>query len=231
VIEEAVILASGKATRMNGTFKWLTPIGEEMTIARYQIKWLLAQGIKRIYVTVNAEHPPITDPFVASLLGRYVELVVESNPTGDEPSAKKALACTTTDCLPVINGDVITDLNLARMPRAPSIMLVHPRSPWGVFHEDGDYKIIEEKPVLPIWVSGGIYCFTREHGDEMTDEGSLAQNIVPAMLKKRRMAVYKHTGLWHAVENWKDAEEARKILARATKQDPGRTAVMTALPH
>ncbi|GAI02665.1 unnamed protein product, partial [marine sediment metagenome] len=57
---------------------------------------------------------------------------------------------------------------------------------------------------------GGIYKFPRAIKDELVDDGSLARNIVPKLIRERRMSFYKHSGRWLGIETSKDLREAEE---------------------
>ncbi|GAJ11084.1 unnamed protein product, partial [marine sediment metagenome] len=118
----------------------------------------------------------------------------------DEGGLKRALDYIEGNETYVVNCDIITDLPLRMLP-APGIALVHPRSPWGVFGEDGEFQ---EKPILPIWVSGGIYKFPTSIKDNLVYEGNLANNIVPGLIRDGKMGYFKYDGMWQAIETSKD---------------------------
>lgn len=217
-MNEAIILAGGLGKRMGSNQpKWLTPIGGT-TIAGYQTEWLMSQGIKRLYITINKQFTHIRYRYV---LREHEVIIWEDELSGDEGSLKGALDYLEGDDALVINCDILTDLDLSLLPPAPALVVVHPRAPWGVLSElvHGDNMTIrypdwalEEKPILPIWVSSGIYYFPKSIRDELVDNGMLAENIIPKLLKEGRLNIYKHEGLWHAIETPKDVEEASRIL-------------------
>jgi len=212
-IREAIILAGGLGKRMGDSKlpKWLTPIKTDITIAYYQLGWLEKQGIEKIYVTINKHFSPLS-----FACGWKHQIIWEEELNGDEGSLKGALNHVESKDLLIINCDILTDLDLAKLPTAPALVVVHPRAPWGVLKETPIHEYIiysiKEKPVLPLWVSSGIYCFPKAIKDELVDNGMLAENIIPKLLKEGRMNVFKHRGLWHAIETPKDVEEAEKIL-------------------
>ena len=210
-IREAIILGGGLGKRMGDSKlpKWLTSIKADITIAFYQLSWLEKQGIEKVYVTMNKRFSPLSFAWEWKH-----QIIWEEELNGDEGSLKGALNHVKSKDLLIINCDILTDLDLAKLPAAPALVVVHPRAPWGVLKETPIHSSysIEEKPVLPLWVSSGIYRFPKAIKDELVDNGMLAENIIPKLLKEGRMNVFKHEGLWHAIETPKDVEEAKKIL-------------------
>ena len=199
---QAIILAGGLAERIyplaTDRPKWLLPIGNS-TIANYQLEWLKKNEILEVFVTVNQRLAPIVENY-SYPDGIKVNFIHEEEPIGDEGGLKRALDYIEGDETYVVNCDIITDLPLQMLP-APGIALVHPRSPWGVFGEDSEFQ---EKPILPIWVSGGIYKFPTSIKDELVDEGTLAYNIVPRLIRDGKIGYFRYDGMWQAIETSKD---------------------------
>lgn len=199
---QAIILAGGLGQRLypltKDIPKWLLEIGSA-TIANYQLDWLKRNDIESVLVTLSkgfvntAKSRPYND-------GIDISFVPEERPVGDEGGLKRALEYINGSEVYVVNCDVLTDLPLKMIP-APGIALVHPRAPWGVYYDDG---VFEEYPILPIWVSAGIYKFPRAIRDELVDEGKLANNIVPKLIKEGRMSFFKYSGRWRSIETHKD---------------------------
>ena len=200
---QAIILAGGLGERLYPLTgvkpKWLLPLGDG-TIADYQLEWLKKNGIEEVFVTVNRNHALITENYPYPE-GIKIKFIHEKNPVGDEGGLKRALDYVQADKVFVVNCDIITDLPLAEMLSAPSIALVHPRSSWGVFGDDGTF---EEYPILPIWVSAGIYSFPRSIRHELVDEGKLALNIIPKLIRDGRMSFFRYGGSWQSIETIKD---------------------------
>ena len=221
---EAIILAGGLARRMgdNSFPKWLTPVGNA-TIAEIQLVWLRANGITKVLCTLNERYRiPEFSPF--SWSGLQLGFLWEKEPVGDEGGLNAALEYAEDEVVLVVNGDVLTDLPLSRLPPPPAMVVVHPRAPWGVVQQivypDGHWRglpthAIAEKPLLSIWVNSGIYCFPRSIRGELVSRGNLAHNILPKLLGEGQLKVVPHEGLWLAIETVKDAEEAAARVKEA----------------
>ncbi|MBU0964691.1 NDP-sugar synthase [Patescibacteria group bacterium] len=240
-MRECIILAGGLGKRMeNDLPKWVTPIGKDTTIAQYQLEWLVKNGVKQVFVTVNRQFWLPNMNWVTIIprnlrVSVNLQFTIEEEPIGDEAGLKRALGWFKEDIVEedilVVNCDILTDLDLSLLPTAPALVVVHPRSPWGVLEEtttrpgkqvaETIYEYtgpevttysLQEKPILPILVSSGIYYFSKSIKNELVDNGMLAENIIPKLMKKGRLNIYKHDGLWHAIETPKDLEEASRIL-------------------
>lgn len=186
------------------TPKWLIPYGNR-TIADYQLKWLDENGVNKVIVTLNRKYALAFKPPHCPA-GIRLEIHYEEKPTGDEGSLKEALKYTSSDEVYVVNCDILTDLSLNMVGETPALVLVHPQSPWGVYYDDGNFT---EKPVLPLWVSSGIYKFPKSIREELADGGMLARNIIPKLLMEKRLNLAKYNGYWKAIETQKDLANAQ----------------------
>jgi NDP-mannose synthase len=170
----AIILAGGKGTRLKpftASFpKPLVPIGD-VPILEILLTKLKNAGITDITLTLGhlaeliqaylSQRPQLMD-------GLTVRYVRESEPTGTAGSL--SLVDGLTDTFFVINGDVLTSLNLARMldfhrhQNAALTVAAHrieSRCEFGVIQtgEDGSVNAYVEKPVRTDFVSMGIYLY------------------------------------------------------------------------
>lgn len=224
-MKEGIILAGGLGKRMGNQDKpkWLTQV-EDVTIAVLQSRWLRANGVTQIYVTLSRQYFDNLADIVDVFNECGTCLLWEDRPIGDEGGLKRALEYLKGAEAVVCNCDILTDLPLSVLPLAPALVVVHPRSPWGVLREKIDFDgrgwpyqlaFFEEKPLLPIWASAGIYRFPKSIRDELVDEGEIARNIVPKLLGEGRLHILKYEGRWLAIETPKDLEGAKEFVEHA----------------
>ncbi len=119
MIDTALILAAGLGTRLAPLSalraKAALPVAGEALI-RHQVRWLAAAGVRR--VMVNLHHLPAT---VTAELGHGDDLGVsvryswEPQVLGSAGGPRQAFDLLDTDQLIVVNGDTITDLDLAAL--------------------------------------------------------------------------------------------------------------------
>jgi NDP-mannose synthase len=170
----AVILAGGKGTRLQpftASFpKPLMPVGE-VPILEILLTKLKNSGITDITLTLGhlaeliqaylSQRPQLMD-------GLNINYVREQEPTGTAGSL--SLVDGLTDTFFVINGDVLTSLNLARMldfHRRQGAALtvaahsIESRCEFGVIQTgaDGFVNAYVEKPARTDFVSMGIYLY------------------------------------------------------------------------
>lgn len=173
----AVILAGGYGSRMmpltTRTPKHLLPIGDEPVIA-HQLRRLAAAGVDSVTLA-TAHH---AEAFLPALghgerFGLHLRYTREPEPRGTGGALKHACAGLTLhpdDALVVINGDLVSDHDLAAHVRAhvhagAPLATIHARpvddaSAFGLLHLDGDrITRFEEKPAgAPAgFVNAGTY--------------------------------------------------------------------------
>jgi len=169
---KAVILAGGKGRRLlpyTAVFpKPLVPIGEEPILAII-IDQLRRAGFEHIILAVGHLAGLIQAYFGdGSQFGVRIEYSRETAPLGTAGPLSQ-LSCLDDDFL-VMNGDVLTDLNLAqlmsshRAAGAIGTIAVFRKTvdvSLGVLTLDGGDHVVgyEEKPTLHYLASTGIYCF------------------------------------------------------------------------
>lgn len=119
MIDTAIVLAAGLGTRLaplsSVRAKAALPVGGEAIIRR-QIRWLAAAGVRR--VVVNLHHRPST---ITEALGHGDDLGVEVRYSwerqvlGSAGGPRQALDLVDAERVIIVNGDTLTDLNLAAL--------------------------------------------------------------------------------------------------------------------
>ncbi len=171
----AVIMAGGEGRR-------LRPITEHLPkpmvkvagrpILERLVLHLVSFGIRYVFLAVNYMREVIEDHFQdGGRFGCRIEYLHEAEPLGTGgPLA--LLPPAAPDPVVVLNGDLVTQVNLDRMLTAHGrgrfvatlgIRRYSHRVPFGCIDVDGEtVSRIEEKPVLTRWVNAGIYVLGAE---------------------------------------------------------------------
>lgn len=94
---------------------------------------------------------------------------------------------------------------------------VHLPTTFGIVEADdsGLIQSFREKPVLPGFINGGFFCFTREifdfiDGDTTVLEGEPLRRIA----QLGRLGMVPHTGFWHAMDHYKDYQTLNDLWKR-----------------
>ena len=84
---------------------------------------------------------------------------------------------------------------------------VHLPTTFGIVEaaDSGQVASFREKPVLPGYINGGFFCFTREIFNYLPgDSTSLEDQPFRQLVQLGRIGMVPHTGFWHAMDHFKD---------------------------
>jgi len=229
---KAIILSGGQGLR-------LRPLTEDRPkplievngrpIAEHQIEWLVkGSGVDEIVFACGYKWDKLRDHFGSDFHGVSIKYSVEEAPLGTGGAIKKALSMFPEDeAAAVVNGDVLTDLPLARLVDshqkaggvAVTMLLVPYKSRFGVVHID-KLKMVrgfEEKPAFPdVWINGGAYVMSvRKTLKYLPDEGDIERASFPKMVDHGDLASYPYYGEWWYIDSVKDLKEVEVSLKSA----------------
>jgi len=229
---KAVIQAGGKGTRLHPyTFvlpKPLMPVGED-TVIQVLLKWLRRWDIQEVCVTTGHMGDLIR---IHCGDGSQYELDIvysqEPEPLGTIGPLhlhKDQL----TDTFLVLNGDLITDLDLRSFIRchkeAGAMVTVavteqKVETNLGVIDApNGRIVDFREKPQLEFLVSMGIYCM-EPSVFELIPRGipfGFDDLMNVALTREEPVHVYRHQGLWMDLGREKDLYQAQQKFVREYK--------------
>ena len=227
----AIILAGGQGLRLRpyteDNPKPLVPVNGR-PIAELQIEWLKkSANIDSVTFLCGYRWERLKEHFGTSHNGISVDYSVEETPLGTGGAIKKALQSIPSEeeNVVVMNGDVITDLDLANMvkshttpatPSSASILLVPYKSRFGIVYID-KLKVIrkfEEKPVFPdVWINGGIYVINvKKISKHLPEMGDIERETFPKLVTYGEVTGYPFYGFWSYIDTVKDLQEAESQL-------------------
>ena len=217
---EAIILAGGKAERLGeaarGRPKALVDIGGRPLIA-YQLASLATAGVDRVIISCAAG----AGELFADLSGAELEIVEEPEPLGRGGGLRYAAARRhESGPLYALNGDELVDVDfralLAQHERtgpAATITVAQVRSPFGVVELDEDVVLgFREAPLLPEWVSCGIYVLDEEALERLPERGDHETSTFPELAAEQRLRAFRHEGIWLTVNTPKDLRRAEEYV-------------------
>lgn len=220
---KAVILAGGFGKRLKPlTDDRPKPMVEilEKPIVAWQIEWLRLNGIDELILCVGYMRERIMDYLGnGSRYSVSIYYVVEDEPLGTGGAIKNARQLLNgEERFIVVNGDIITDLNIARMVMMQnnSIAVVPLPSPYGIVEMSSDARItgFKEKPKLDqFWINAGVYCLNHDVLAYLPDKGSIEYDTFPQLARKGMLYAVKYKDVyWRSIDTHKDIEEASKEL-------------------
>jgi len=221
---EALILAGGKAERLGdaaqGRPKPLVPVAGR-PLAAYQVARLAEAGVSRVIVACAQGNEA---SFVSELggIGPEIAAVGEAQPLGRGGGLRLA-ASLRRESGPVfaLNGDELLGIDLrdllerhrARGPAA-TIVVSQVRSPFGVVEVDDDDVVtgFSEAPLLPQWVSSGVYVLDDECIARLPERGDHEETTFPELAAEDKLAAYRNTSFWLTVNTPKQLREAEEFV-------------------
>ncbi|MCH8065363.1 MAG: nucleotidyltransferase family protein [Chloroflexi bacterium] len=222
----AIILAGGKGERLRPLTadrpKSMVPLGGK-PILEHQLLWLRDGGVTDVVIACGYLHQVIQDYFQdGRTLGLRLQYSVEDEPLGRGGALKLGYRQVPEGEPFVIatNGD-----NVIRQPLAPMIrqhqrtgavgtlLLVQLRSPYGIVKQRGKRITgFEEKPLLPHWLSGGVYVLGPEFFAGLPDVGDHEDRLFPRLAAAGRLYAFRSHSYWKAIDTVKDLKEAEAAL-------------------
>lgn len=229
MIKHAIILAGGKGERLRPyTDKLPKPMIPVLgrPLIEYQIVWLKKQGIEHIVFACGYKHKKIQDYLKdGSGWGMKFDYTIEEIPLGRGGAFKNALKFIPEDVQVVIgaNGDELTGEPLQPMVEAHvksevlgTLLLIPLVSPFGIVELDKDNFItgFEEKPVLPHWISAGVYILNRAIINLFPDVGDHEDTTFPLLAKQGKLLGYPAKTGRTTINTVKELNEATKNLPK-----------------
>jgi NDP-sugar pyrophosphorylase family protein len=224
---KAVILAGGYGKRLRPlTTEKPKPLIEiaKKPILAIQFEWLKNYSINEAILCVGFLKEKIIE-YVGNgkRFGIRVGYAVEEEPLGTGGALLNSeLLLRGDDRFIVLNGDVITDLDLSKLMGHPDkslgvIALVPLRSPYGVvmINDKDEIKEFKEKPVLKdFWINAGVYCLNHDVFEYLPEKGDIETTAFPKLAEEKKLGAAKYPNcFWRAIDVQKDIEEAERDLS------------------
>ncbi|MBU7015737.1 MAG: cupin domain-containing protein [Theionarchaea archaeon] len=227
------ILCGGYGTRLRPltqeTPKPLIELREGYTILDKQLLHFKTAGITHIYMLAGYLHEKIHERYSKSWDGLTIEYLIEEKPGGTLYALNNLFQATEKDAI-IMNGDIVTDINLKEMvnhcTEHEMFMYVAPLvSPFGVV-ELSDSRVIsfKEKPILPHHINGGIYVipFSLRRYFAHYKEGDAEKLVFPSIARAGALRCYKEDDVfWHSVDSIKDLETVQSEYHNKTDKPWG----------
>ena len=224
---KAVIQAGGKGTRLRPYTlvlpKPLMPVGEHPVI-ELLIKWLRRNGIAEVFITTgylgHLLRAVCGDGAQWDMRIRYSE---EPEPLGTV-GALQLIREHLTDTFLMLNGDLITDLDLRALVehhrRTGGMVTVattrkNVRVDLGVMEvEQGRVVGFREKPVMSFCVSMGVYCMEPQVLELIPKGVPFGfDDLMHTMLDRGLpVHIYEHHGIWMDIGRPEDYQEAQRLV-------------------
>lgn len=214
VIVKAIILSGGMGKRLRPITdyipKSLVPVNN-IPIIDWQIRYFKKFGIKDFVVCVGHMSESLITHLESKDFGVKIRYSVEKTPLGTGGAIENAKKYIGDSSFFVINGDIITNIDLIKLKAYPNTIAVIPlRTAYGVVHvSDDKIERFEEKPeIFNHWMNAGIYFLNKEILNHLPKKGNIENITFPALAKKGKLHVVKFTNaFWNSIDSYKDIDE------------------------
>ena len=166
---KAIILAGGRGKRLRPVTDYVPkPLVsiKNIPIIEWQIKYLKKFGIKEVIICTGYKTKMIENYLDVKNTGVKIKFSIEKSPLGTGGAIKKAGKMINDKSFFVINGDIITNIDLTKLSKKPnSIASIELQTKFGILETSGDKitKFREKKAISDLWMNAGIYHFQRKY--------------------------------------------------------------------
>ena len=217
---KAIILAGGRGKRLRPITdkipKPLIPINGKPLIER-TIKYLKKYGITEIIIS-SGYKSDLIEKFLKNKKNFGCDIIFsnEKTPLGTGGAIKKALKHVDEQSFLVLNGDIVTNIDLKKILRKPNTIAANElKTKFGTMEikKNKILKFNEKKDVSDVWMNPGIYHLSKNIEKIIPKKGSLEGIVFPKMVQKKTLKTVKFkNALWHSIDSHKDIEECSKEI-------------------
>jgi len=211
---KALILAGGRGKRLRPLTdkipKSLIPINKKPLI-QYTIKYLKKFGINEIIICTGYKSRQIQNFLKKKKnFGCQIEYSIENNPLGTAGAIRNAIKNLSDESFLVINGDIITNINLKKILKKPNTIAANElKTKFGTMEIKNNriLKFNEKTDVENVWMNPGLYHLSTDILKILPRKGSLEAEIFPKLAKKKSLHTVKFKNVfWHSIDSFKDIE-------------------------
>ena len=217
---KAIILAGGRGKRLRPITdkipKPLIPINNKPLIER-TIKYLKKYGITEIIIS-SGYKSNLIEKFLKKKknFGCKIIFSTEKTPLGTGGAIKKALKHVNEKSFLVLNGDIVTNIDLKKILKKPNTIAANElKTKFGTMNIKNNkiLKFNEKKDVTNVWMNPGIYHLSINTEKLIPKKGSLEGIVFPKMVKNKTLETVKFKNvLWFSIDSHKDIEECSKEI-------------------
>ena len=212
---KAIILAGGRGKRLKQVTDYvpkpLIPL-DNIPIIEWQIRYLKKFGIKEIIICTGYKTEQIENYLkIKNNFGVKIRFSKELSPLGTGGAIKKAVRLITEKSFIVINGDVITNIDLRKLKqKLNSIAAIPLKTKFGVMgiNDDKVSKFSEKKEISDLWMNAGLYHLSKNIVKDLPKKGDIEKTTFPKYAKNGLLSHVKFENVfWHSIDSYKDMEE------------------------
>ena len=217
---KAMILSGGRGKRLRpltDTIPKSLILINNTPIIEWSIKYLKKFGITDIILCTGYKTKQIEDYLnKKNNFGCKIEYSVEKEVLGTGGAIKKAIKKISDKSFIVINGDIITNIDLKKIITKPNcVAAIELRTKYGTM-KIRNRKIVkfnEKASVENIWMNPGVYHLSVNIAKILQTKGSLEEIVFPKLVKKNSLQTEKFKNiLWHSIDSYKDIDVCSKDI-------------------
>ena len=220
---KAIILAGGFGKRLKPITdfvpKPLVPI-KNIPIIEWQIKYLKKYGIDEIIISTGYKSKMIQTYLDTKNHNVKIEYSTENTPLGTGGAIKKAGKLIKDDSFFVINGDIITNINLKKLSeKQNSIASIELRTNYGILETKLDKvtSFNEKKELNNLWMNAGIYFLEKKILKDLPKKGDIEKTLFSNYAKNNKLYTVKFKKIkWFSIDSFKDmqacSDEIKNII-------------------
>ena len=211
---KTVILSGGMGKRLRPLTDYLPkpllPV-DGIPIIEWQIQYFKKFGISEFVICAGYRAEQLISFLKSKNFGVKVSFSVEKTPLGTGGAIRKARKYIGNDDFFVINGDVITNLDLRRLKKKPNSIAVMPlKTSFGIVNLNGEkIEKFDEKPELfNYWMNAGVYYLQNKVINMLPTSGNIENTTFPALAEIGNLYATRYDkAFWHSIDSHKDIAE------------------------
>ena len=221
---KAIILAGGRGKRLRPITDYvpkpLIPI-KNIPIIEWQIKYLKKFGVSEVIICSGYKTEMIENYLNNKKLGVKITFSIETTPLGTGGAIKKAGKKISEKSFIVINGDVITNMDLKKLlKKENSIASIQLKTKFGILQTNDDkiIKFDEKKEIENLWMNAGVYHLKKSTLKDLPNIGDIEKTLFPNYAKKEKLFTLKFRNVkWYSIDSFKDVEECALEVEKIIK--------------
>ena len=221
---KAIILAGGRGKRLRPVTDYIPkPLVtiKNIPIIEWQLKYLKKFGVDEVIICTGYKQEMVENYLDVKKQGIKIKYSIEKTPLGTGGAIKKAGKMIKEKSFFVINGDIITNIDLKKLSKKQnSIASIELQTKFGILETSND-KIInfkEKKEVSDIWMNAGIYHLEKNILKDLPDKGDIEKTVFPDYAKKGKLNIVKFKNIkWYSIDSFKDVEECSLEVEKIIK--------------
>lgn len=177
MIKQAIILAGGLGTRLQGVVKDVPKPMADINgkpFLEYLLNFFKKNEIKEIILSVGYKYKVIIDYFGENFSGIKLVYSIEEEPLGTGGAIKKALNYVDSNEVFVLNGDTFFDINLSKFYKfhiekksnlSIGLKIMEKNNRYGIVEVDNDFRIknfSEKRYSDKALINAGIYILKKD---------------------------------------------------------------------